>query len=586
MKTSHSLVLLVICSCSGGIGDDPVATSAVTVSGSGSSGSGSGAAPSHPCADHLGAKAWEGPVGGFQPCTGNLALELSAGPITLIHNSRDAANLGPAGYGVRLAIRDRLAIGGDGSVTRTIGDGETVVYRPRTGGGFDSPPDTQSTLTQSGSSYVIRMPENTRLTYTRPNGAAWILTSVQDRVGNTTTIAVDTSDHETSITDHTGNQTQLTWSGGRLATVTDAEGMVWSLQYDAGNQLIAIHAPVVDGATPTSTIIYDASHRILQHQSATGSLIGGYSYLADGSVASWTEPSGRQSTVSYGAGQVSVGDAFGAVTTYQFTAAGELAAQIEPSGLVSHRYTYDARHRVVTDTDWLNGVTAYQYNATDDVTRVTDRYGKATSYTYDDRHNALSVTDAAGKTTSYTYDANDQVLTIDDPSGRHETYQRAANGNLDAVIGSDGKTVASYVYGSRGEVLQERDADGRLTTYTYDAYLNTTSVTGPDGATTSYTSSRLGRPLSQTSPSGEVRSWTYDQAHRLVSTQYENNGTAAWGVDADGRLISVTSNAGPLPQTWAGAYTPDGRLSSTAYNGTVDQTSAAVMNVPQGSGAP
>jgi YD repeat-containing protein len=86
--------------------------------------------------------------------------------------------------------------------------------------------------------------------------------------------------------------------------------------------------------------------------------------------------------------------AFGDATTYRFTTAGEVASVISPAGITTERYTYDARHRVVTEIDWLGGVTSYQYNAT-----------------------------------AYSYDANDQVLTIDGLSGRRESYQCAANGN-------------------------------------------------------------------------------------------------------------------------------------------------------------
>ena len=574
MKTKNAIACILIAGCSAGPTDEASAPD------EGLTSEALGAAPAHPCADHLGAKPWEGAADGFHPCTGNLALELAAGPVTLVHNSRDAATLGPAGYGVRLALRDRLVPGGDGSVTRVLGDGETVVYLPHAGGGFDAPSDTQATLSQVGASYVLRMPGNSRLTYTRPNGAAWVMTSFQDRIGNTMTITVDAADRETAVTDHLGNQTRLAWSNGQLASVTDAEGMVWSMQYDGAKQLVAIRAPAVGGMTPTSTYAYDTSHHIIEQRSATGTLVGGYAYLADGSLAGWIEPSGRSVAVTYGAASVSVGDGFGDVTTYQFSAAGELAARVAANGITSDRYAYDARHRIVTSTDWLGRVTSYQYNAQDDVTRVTDRYGKATTYSYDARHNPLAVTDAAGKTSTYTYDANDLVLTIDDPSGRHEAYQRAANGNLNAVIGSDGKTLASYVYGARGEVLQERDADGRLTAYSYDAFLNTTAVTAPDGTVTSYASSRLGRLLSETSPGGEVRSYVYDQAHRMIGTHYENQGADSWFVDADGRITSITSNAGPAAKTWSGSYLLDGRLGTTTYNGTVDQAAAAALNVP------
>jgi YD repeat-containing protein len=92
-------------------------------------------------------------------------------------------------------------------------------------------------------------------------------------------------------------------------------------------------------------------------------------YLADSSLAGWNDASGRHSAVAYGSDQVTVTTGFGDATTYRFTTAGEVASAISPAGITTERYTYDARHRVVTEIDWLGGVTSYQYNAQDDVTR-------------------------------------------------------------------------------------------------------------------------------------------------------------------------------------------------------------------------
>ncbi|MEO8703815.1 MAG: hypothetical protein ABI867_27440 [Kofleriaceae bacterium] len=524
-----------------------------------------GPPPVHACEAHLGAKPWEGNAGGFQPCTGNLALELPAGPVALAYNSRG---------GLRLALRDRLVRGADGSVTRELGDGERVVYTPRPGGGFDTPSDALSSLEQvDDNTYVLRFPGNTRHTYTRGTTGALVLTTMRDRLGNATTYSYDAADREVAMTDAVGNRTTLTWASDRLAAVGDAEGTTWMLDYDAANQLIAIRGPA-----GSETFGYDAAHQLVEWRSATGTLIARYAYHADGSLDAWSEASGRRTSVSYGGDEVRIVDPFGDTTTYRY-ASGHLAELVDASGIAT-RNAYDARDRIVTTTDWLGAITAYEYDARDNVTRVTDRYGKTTTYTYDDRHNVLATTDAAGKTTTYTYDANDLVRTIVDPAGRLEQYQRAANGNLLEVIGSDGKRFAAYSYGPRGEVLEERDQDDRTTRYTYDGFLNLTSVTDGDGIVTRYTSSPLGRPLSTTSHAGEERVWMYDAARRLIGIRYEDASDAAFARDADGRLVGATSTLAGTPRAWSGAYTPDGRIATTTVNGIVDQAAPSVLNIP------
>jgi YD repeat-containing protein len=535
-------------------------------------------APSHPCSAQLGSKPWHGEIGGFDPCTGNLIQEVHAGPITLIYNSLDAGTLGPAGYGMRLDIRDRVTIGGDGSVTRTLPDGEQIKFAPDGLGGFASPPETNVRLSHpSAGQYVIRAPGGDRFFYTRPNGAAWLLTSMQDHIGNTTTITVDASDRETAITDAVGNTTSFGWSANRLASVTDAEGLVWTLGYDAGNQLVS-----VAGAGTGESLVYDAGakHFLVSRRTATNTPIGSYEYNADGSAAAWTDADNRRTIVTSFPLEVSVTDAFHNTETYDFTLAGELARTVEASGLATATHTYDALHRITQTTDWLGAATRYAYNASHDVTSVTDRYGRVTAYTYDADHDVLTVRDATGLMTTYSYDANDLVLTDTDPSGRVTTYHRAPDGNLLSITGSDGTTVASYTYGGHGELLTARDANGRTTTYSYDAYLNLASETSPDGVITTYQSSRLGRLLASTTAAAEQRSWLYDAANRLTRVVYENGGDAQLVLDADSRATSSTQRGGPTTLSWSTSYAADGRVATTSSNGVLDQSSAAGMSSP------
>jgi YD repeat-containing protein len=533
-------------------------------------------APAHPCPAHLGAKPWEGAVDGLSPCTGNLALSFSVGPIEVIYNSLDAATQGPAGFGTRLGVTDRLVVDAGGAVTRVLPGGEQVRFAPDGHGGFVSPVETDAALTQpSSGEYDLRLVGGTRLIYTRPNGHAWVATAIRDRIGNTTAIQVDAGDRETAIVDPVGRTTTLTWSGSRLAQVHDAEGAGWTLGYDAAGQLMTIRGP--DGAAaPGETIAYDGAghHLIVGRSSTAGTQIGGYTYAIDGSLTAWTDPHGRTTRVTSYPHEVIVTDPFGAATTYQFTLAGEIARAIDPTGAATS-YTYDVQHRVAATTDWLGGVTAYAYDAGNNVTRVTDRYGKATAYTYAN-HNVLTETDATARTTAYTYDANDQVLSAVDPSHRRTTYNRAANGNLLSVVGSDGTTLEAYSYGAHGEVLTATDADGRITRYSYDGHLNPTSTTTPDGLSTAFQSTALGTLLSTTSPAGETRRWSYDPASRLTGVDYEDGMSTALMLDADGRPVQVVDRG----QRWNGSYAPDGRIAATAMNGVADQVGPAAVAAP------
>jgi YD repeat-containing protein len=538
--------------------------------------------PTHACPAQAGAKPWHGAIGGFNPCSGNLQHTIELGPVTLHYNSLAAGQLGPAGFGTQLGARERLVVEASGAVVRVLADGEELRYVPDGAGGYRSPPETSTRLERpSAGQFIVRSSGGDRRFYTRPSQAAWVMTSYADRVGNTATIAVDSEDRETAIIDAVGNATTLAWAAGRLARVTDAEGLAWQLDYDPAGQLVAVRGPEGAGA-PTETFAYDADglHLLRERRDATGALVGSFEYHADRSAAAWTDATGRRTAIARSGAQVSLTDAFQQVTTYQYSAAGDLVRIVEPSGVTSAVHVYDAQHRITQTTDWLGGITRYAYSPTHDVTSVTDRFGKVTAYTYDANHNVLTVRDPTQRTTAYTYDANDQVLTVRDPSSRLTTYQRAANGNLTSVIGSDGTVRGAFTYGPRGELLTARDADGRVTAYTYDPYLNLASMTSPVGLTEQYQATRLGRPLATTSPAAEQRTWTYDAAHRVSRVAYENGGDAVLVRDAASRITSVTDRGGPTPLAWAATYTADGRYATTSCNEIPDQTSPAGLYAP------
>jgi YD repeat-containing protein len=212
----------------------------------------------------------------------------------------------------------------------------------------------------TGDTYVLKVRGGTRMTYRNPNGSAWLLGSIADRVGNTTTIAVDASNQETSVTDPVGNVTGLTWSQGRIASVTNAEGLIWTLDY-TGGQLTGIRHPAVNGATPVETLAYDAGgrHLLLTDTSPEGVAVARFEYNADGSLAASLDPEGRRTSLTSTASQVRITDAFGSVTTYNFTPAGELGESFDPSGVRMARNVYDSRHRLVSTFDWLNKETRY-----------------------------------------------------------------------------------------------------------------------------------------------------------------------------------------------------------------------------------
>ena len=534
--------------------------------------------PAHPCSFHFGIKPADGHSELYDECTGNFTVPLFAG-IDLFYNSMDSNALGPAGWGVRLGIRDQLTIGSNG-VVRTLPTGEQYVYSSDGSGGFASPPETDTALSQPSSDrYSVRVPGGTTLTFTNPNGTAWVLSSAQDRNGNTTTIGRDSLNEETSIADSFGNATTLSWSGGLLRSVTNAEGLVWSLAYDGASNLVAIHDPAAGGASPTTTLTYGSAHLLTKMLSPTGALLGDWDYFADGSLAGMTDSGGRHTAITSCANAVSITNAFRETTTFKY-ANQTLVQIIEPDGLSHAQFAYDSLHRLTSRTDWLGKSEHFTYGSNNDVISYTDRFGMLTTMTWDGHHNALTTTDATNKTATFTYDSHDLPLTMRDAAGRVTTFNRDANGNLLNLVGSDGTVLASATYGAHGELLSSTDEVGRTASLAYDSHLNLATLVSPEGLRSSFGYSPLGRLLSTVDSLGESTTFAYDGADRQVGETMPNGGSVSSTLDLDSRPVAMVNYVGPNALTWSSSYAADGSEASTTRNGIADLVAPEQYSTP------
>jgi RHS repeat-associated protein len=223
-------------------------------------------------------------------------------------------------------------------------------------------------------------------------------------------------------------------------------------------------------------------------------------------------------------------DPDGGLTGDFYFSDGDLAAQRDPSGLVTD-YTYDGLGRVLTKT-------------------VSNQKTSATGGSY-----------YTESTTSYTYDADGRVLTETDPTISDvltegightpvTTYTYDADGNLvqqQTVDSGEGDVTRTlkWVYDSHDRLSQETDAAGDVTKYAYTA-----QIIPPTGSSYSY-SDPDGEPVQETSPDGNVYQYTYDSDGRLLTTSLLNYTGAPYSPSAAGTLVQDSR-----------AYDPAGRLSS------------------------
>jgi RHS repeat-associated protein len=200
------------------------------------------------------------------------------------------------------------------------------------------------------------------------------------------------------------------------------------------------------------------------------------------------------------------------LTTYTYTATGELATQTNPDGgTVTNTYSVGNEIAVgggavpagllLKSTDPRGAVTTYAYYQNGDLAKVTEPSGLSTSFTYDElgrKTSETEVSDAtpAGITTTYTYDAQSRLLTTTEPATtdavtgeRHQgrtTNTYDADGNLTSVsvsdlLGNDATRTTTNEYDDHGRLVKVTDAQGNETSYEYDSMGNRTAMVDANG---------------------------------------------------------------------------------------------------------
>jgi RHS repeat-associated protein len=364
-----------------------------------------------------------------------------------------------------------------------------------------------------------------------------ITQTTYDAVGRvlTTTAAYGTTDALTESVSYTSN--------GHIASLTDGNGNVSIIEYDAFDRQVKLRYPNTTCCT-TSTTDYEA----------------------------WTWSAAGMPLTSR--------DRAGQTTSYTWDLLGRVTAIDAPSGTMDVGATYDNLGRVLTATgnsqtltmvwDALSrqtsqtgplGAMAYQYDEAGRMTRLTwpdtfyvkyghDAYGATTSVAEN------GATSGAAVLARYSWDNLGQLAGIAraDGAGAATTYGYDAFGRLDSLAqnptGTSDDVTYGFSYNPAGQIV------GR--TVSNDGYVWTpatggtgysmnglNAVTQIDSASVAYDSN-----LNPTSISGN--SYGYDASNRLTSAS-AGLGSATFTFDPDGRLYQSSLGGVTTRFQYAGA---------------------------------
>lgn len=266
-------------------------------------------------------------------------------------------------------------------------------------------------------------------------------------------------------------------------------------------------------------------------------------YNSEGNVTQFTDPIGRQWTLTYASNGIDL------LTTTNTTNGTQLL----------ETRTYNTQHLPLTITS-ANGKTVHlQYNSDGKPTRYTDQLGYATSLTYDSdgrlktiigpittakygfAYDAVSrvsaATDPAGATVFFTYDTADRPVSAKYPDGtaRIFTYNL-----LDLASSTDRlNQTTSYRYDADRELITTIDPSGHSVTRGYNLAGHLGSITDQNNHTTVFTLDDQSRVSAKTFPDGTSMSLAYQGAASLV----------AMVTDALAQVTAYTYNADNSPAT-------------------------------------
>ena len=391
--------------------------------------------------------------------------------------------------------------------------------------------------------------------------AAGRLATITDGDGNVTSIERDGAGNPSAIVAPFGQRTNLAVIGaGYLSSVTNPAGEAVQLTYNSG-AAEGLLATLTDPRANVHRYFYDAVGRLVRDENPAGGV----------KILARTDITDDHYTVT-------VTTALGLVTTHEveeLSTGDTRRVRIDPSG---------ARTESLIRTDGSRQVTYPDGAMMDRIDGPDPRFGmqapivksqtlttpggrtqvitRTRSVTLTDPNNLLglaTLTDTLtidGRTTTTSYDAASRALTFKSPSNRTGTTVLNARGLVTGtqVTGLEATTFSYTAKGQVGIVTEGAGGTARTTVLTYaSAGPNAGFLTRIDdalGRQTSIAYNVAGRSTQQTLPGARVIAYGYDAIGNLTSLTPPGRAAHVFTYAADQQLASYT------PPTIAGGGAP------------------------------
>ncbi|HEX3797330.1 MAG TPA: RHS repeat-associated core domain-containing protein [Verrucomicrobiae bacterium] len=485
------------------------------------------------------------------------------------------------------------------AVNVTLGT-SSIQFIKQPDGSFTPPAGITMVLTATNAGYNLQMRHGNLFKF--GNGH---LTNIVDQYGRSLSVAYNSSNFVSTVTDWTNRSLTFTYGGTplRLTSVADSTGrsVTYGYSTNSNNQLDL--TSVIDVQGFTNTFAYDTNHEVIVTKNNLGQVVSSNNYDGFGHVIRqysqgltnqmwqgfWNgvqntliDPAGGQQQFLYDSKsrQIGMQDALSNFSEsfydgqdhvietisplnesndFIYDGNNNLVETIDPLG-ASNVFFYDASFNLIKTLDPLGHTNSFGYNSKFQVVTTTNGAGDAVTNTYDSGTGLLTGRSDAGGTTSYGYDSFGQLSSVTSPSNLGTNlFVNSTNGDVLFAINANNVTNA-FTYNSRRQLVQSIGPTNRTTKIIYDPVGNVATNIDALNHSTTYTWSPTRHLLTTTLPatSQGTPSITniYDNRDWLIKTLDPLQLPTTNAYDLAGRTLSVTD---PMLRTTQLTYDNDGR---------------------------
>jgi RHS repeat-associated protein len=483
-----------------------------------------------------------------------------------------------------------------GGVVWERADGTKSYFKKNADNSFTGEDGIYSTLVYDPTpqQYTLTHKDQTRFVF---NSTGKLVKQI-DADGNETVIARDANGKIQTVTEPTGRQLTVTYTGSNISQIVDPLGRAFVYTYASSPLALytVTRKVTTTGATyatesygyvsypwqlqtltqANGDVIYmtfDASKRVITQR------------LNDGYTGRFTYGPGtdQPTGLSFSAGSTGVADNRGRMHVYFYHAKSNKVFETwHEQATNGSQYWWYAENLWsyvgYLQTSWRDidqKTTTYKWDRLGNLLEELKPGNRKTMYTYDAFNNRTSAKDNLNRTTSYEYDGEQHLTKITDPLTRETTTTYTTAGLPATVTDARGK-VTTFAYDSWGYPETVTNAESETLTFDYDAGGRKLFEETPQAKRTTYTYNSRDQVLTVTDPLSNLTTTTYDTKGRKATvTDADNHTTTFTYNDTRNVLWKVTDAAGGIVEYTYDIFGP----SLTQVKDTVGRTTTITYDL-------